>query len=332
MVEPSSRSDWLGEAPDEELPDNWGKWGDDDELGALNYLTREEVLRGVQAVERGETFALGLPINHDDGDPVWPGRHDADHHMVADQGDYESGKLSSPDNSRSSDDVLYMYTHGSTHFDALGHVWYGDELYNGFDANSTMGGLGRCGIENMADHGIVGRGVLLDVARHRGVDRLAPNSRITVDELQECADEQGVALERRDVLNVRTGATELWYEDGPDAYREEYLSSDDGERSVRLPGITYSKRMLEWFHEMEFPAYCTDNIGFEQSVSEVTGTIHPLHRPLIRDLGVAGNELSKFDELAEDCAADGKYSFLYVASPLKVVGATAGTVNPLAIK
>ena len=332
MVDPSSRSDWLGEAPDETPPDTWGKWGEDDELGALNYLTSEEVLRGVQAVEEGDVFTLGVPINYEDGDPVWPGRHDADHHMVRDQGHYGSGKLTSPDNARSSDDVLYTYTHGTTHFDALGHVWYGEELYNGFDPASTMGGLGRLGIENMGERGIVGRGVLLDVPRHRGVDRLAPNSRITVEELRACADEQGLTLEKRDILNVRTGATELWYEEGPDAYREEYFPSEDGERTVRLPGITYTQEVLEWFDEMEFPAYCTDNIGFEQSVSEVTGTLHPLHRPLIRDLGVAGNELSWYEELAADCAADGKYGFLYTASPLKLVGGTASPVNPIAIK
>lgn len=333
MTEESTRSDWLGDAPDQAPPSNWGTWGDEDELGALNYLTSSEVLRGVEAVEKGETFSLGLPIDHEDGDPVWPGRHDADHHMVADYGHYETGKRSTPDNSRSSDDVIYMFTHGTTHFDALGHVWYGTELYNGFDARTTMGGLERCGIEHTASHGVIGRGVLLDVARYRGVGRLGPQSRITLDELRECADEQGLSLEKRDIINVRTGATELWYEEGPQAYFDEYFDEDEaGESAVRFPGITYSQDLLEWFDDMEIAAYCTDNIGFEQTVSDVTGTVHPLHRPFIRDLGIAGNELSKYDELAADCAEDGKYDFLYVAMPLKISGATAGPTNPVAIK
>lgn len=239
MSEEPTEREWLGEASGEGLPNNWGKWGNEDELGALNYLTSEGVLRGIQAVEKGETFALGLPINHESGDPVWPGRHDADHHMVRDQGHYESGKIPRSEPRRSSDDVIYMYTHGSTHFDALGHVWYGDELYNGFDAETTMGGLGRCGIEHMAPHGIVGRGVLLDIARYRGVDRLPSGSRITLDELRDCADEQGVTLRKRDVLNVRTGVTEMWYEEGPRAYHEAYFTGDD-DPGVDFPGITYS--------------------------------------------------------------------------------------------
>jgi len=323
----------IEDAYDDEPPNNWGRWGEDDELGALNFLTEREVLRGVRAVEHGKTFTLGAPIAHPDGDPVWPGRHDADHQMVADYGHYASGKLSPPANRRSSDDVVFMFTHGTTHFDALGHVWYGEQLYNGFDARTTMGGLGRCGVEHVADHGVIGRGVLLDVARYRGVDRLAPNSRITLEELRACADAQGVSIEKRDVLNVRTGATELWYEEGPDAYVAEYFDEDDdGEAAVRFPGVTYSSDFLEWVHEMEIPAYCTDNIGFEQSVSEVTGTVHPLHRPLIRDLGIAGNELSMYDELAAHCADDGRYDFLYVAMPLEIRGGTAGPVNPVAIK
>ena len=324
----------IEDAYDDEPPNNWGRWGEDDELGALNFLTEREVLRGVRAVEHGKTFTLGAPIAHPDGDPVWPGRHDADHFMVQDYGHILSGKFDpeTMNNKKYTDDILTLFTHGTTHFDALGHSWYGDSLYNGFDQETTMGGLDRNGIEHMATHGIVGRGVLLDVPRHRGVDRLEGNSRVTLDEMRACAEAQGVDLEKRDVILLRTGATELWYAEGPEAYREMYERDHGDEPDVHLPGITYSRELVEWFRDMEIPAYCTDTLGFEQTHSETTGITHSLHPAFIRDLGIAGNEISLFGDLAADCADDGKYDFLFVAAPLRIVGGTGGPVNPVVVK
>ena len=315
-------------------PDNWARWGPEDELGALNFLTEEEVLRGVGAVEHGKTFTLGAPIAHPDGDPVWPGRHGADHYMVQDYGHVLSGKLDPADMNYKgySDDVISLFTHGTTHFDALGHSWYGDALYNDFELETTMGGLDRNGIEHMGEHGIVGRGVLLDIPRYRGVDRLKGNSRVTLEEIRDCAENQGIELQKRDVLCLRTGATELWYEEGPKAYREAYERDHGDDPNVYLPGITYSPELVEWFHEMEIPAFCTDTLGFEQTHSETTNIVHSLHPTFIRDLGIAGNEISLFGDLAADCDDDGKYDFLFAAAPLKIVGGTGGPVNPIAIK
>ncbi|WP_254545794.1 cyclase family protein [Halomarina pelagica] len=308
-----------------DAPSNWGRWGDDDEVGALNYLTEEEVLRGVRAVEHGKTFTLGLPIGRPGGDPVWPGRSGADHYMELDKGHFEAGKVDVPGAAglEYADDVVYMFLQGTTQFDALGHVWYDDRLYNGFDAGTTKGGMEYCSIEPMAEHGVVGRGVLLDVARHRGRDRLDRGERITLDELLDCADEQGVEIEKRDVPIIRTGWIELFYEEGADAfYGDEFAE----------PGITYSRDLVEWFHGMEIPAFGTDTVANEQTVSDETETILPLHGALLRDQGVAFNEINRLDELAADCDDDGKYDFLYVGAPLKIVGGTGSPVNPIAIK
>lgn len=305
------------------VPDNWGKWGDDDEVGAVNYLTSEEVLRGVGAVEAGETFALGLPVARPAGDPVWPGRAQTAHYVDRDEGHYESGKVPDRGGVRAADDVVHMPLHGTTHVDAPGHVWYDGQLYNGFDADTTKGGLDRGAIEGVAEHGILGRGVLLDVARHRGVDALAKGERVTVDELTACADAQGVDLERRDVPLVRTGWLEQYYdEEGQDIY----------EGSFREPGLTYSDAVVEWFHDMEIPAFGTDTIANEQTVSDETGTPIPLHPALLRDQGVLFVELLQLDALAAACAEDGRYAFLFVASPLKVVRGTASPVNPVAVR
>jgi len=315
----------------EEAPSNWGKWGDEDEAGAVNYLTEGAVLAGARAIETGKRFTLGIPINSEDGDPVSKsgGRHEADHHMTVDRGHFEAGKIDRPDYGglEFADDVLYTYTHGTTHIDALGHPWYDDQLYNGFDAGTTKGGLERCSIEPIAERGVCGRGVLLDVARHHGVDHLDRDHRITVDELRSCADEQGVEIGSRTILVVRTGWLEVFYDEGEEAFFGGREQSEYQE-----PGLTASEDVLEWFHGNEIPALVTDTISNEQYSSSVTGTTIPLHGALVRDQGVVFNELAKLDELAADCAEDGKYDFLYVGSPLKIAQGTGSPVNPIAIK
>jgi len=304
----------------EDAPSNWGKWGEDDECGAINYLDEAEVLRGIQAVEHGRTFTLGVPLGRKGGDPMVADRDQIQHYMSRDRGSYEAGKDVPGGERQSADDVMILPVHGTTHVDALGHFWYADEMYNGFDPNTTKGGLDRLSIEPIAERGVVGRGVLLDIARHRGVDSLERNAHISLDELQACAEEQGVELEKRDILVIRTGWLERFY-DGEQELIQEF---DE-------PGITYSQELAEWFHEMEIPAFATDTLANEQTHSEI-GLKLPLHAAFLRDQGILFNEVNRLDELADDCADDGQYSFLYTCSPLKIVGGTGSPVNPLVIK
>lgn len=302
-----------------DAPSNWGKWGSDDERGAVNYLGSAEVLRGVAAVEMGRVFSLGVPIGHPDGDPKTPNRPAAQHYMLRDRGHYESGKEPGDDR-QGSDDVVFLAVHGTTHVDALGHAWYDDALYNGYDPDTTKGGLERCSIMPIAEHGVVGRGVLLDLARHRGVSYLPRETEVSVDELRACAEAQGVSLEPRDVPVLRTGWLERFY----DGDREAVLAYDE-------PGITYTPETVEWFSEMEIPAYATDTLASERTYPEL-GIKTPLHATLIRDQGVLFTEIALLDDLAGDCADDGKYDFLYVCSPLKIVEGTGSPVNPLVVK
>lgn len=302
-----------------DAPSNWGKWGSDDEVGAVNYLNEPQVLEGARAIEHGETFALGVPIGRPEGDPKTSARPDAQHYMLRDRGHYEAGKLPA-DGRQGTDDVLTLALHGTTHVDALGHSWYGDEMYNGFDPETTKGGLERCSVEPIAEHGVVGRGVLLDIARHRDVEHLPHDATISLSEVRACADEQGVELRERDVLVIRTGWLERFY-----AGETEPIEEFDE------PGITYSEELAAWFHGMEIPTFATDTLASERTYPE-SGIRLPLHATFIRDQGILITEITLLDELAADCAADGKYDFMYVCSPLKIVEGTASPVNPLAIK
>jgi kynurenine formamidase len=179
---------------------------------------------------------------------------------------------------------------------------------------------------------LVGKGVLLDIPRHRGVDYLGKDERVTVDELRTCADEQDVDVADADVLLVRLGAIEVFYDQGEDAYYEEYGGTFAGSEILREPGPTYTDELAEWFADADIALYGTDSISAEQVVSEETGTRTPLHPAFIRDLGIPISELNWLQDLADDCAEDGKYEFMYVAAPLKLDGGTGGPINPVVVK
>ena len=125
-----------------DAPKNWGRWGADDEIGALNFLTSEEVLRGARAIRSGKVFMLGVPLARPGGDPLYPTRSQPIRTMAMDKGFYHSG-LAKPmaGGLEYADDVIVMYLQGTTQYDALGHVWYDNKLYNGFDPTTTIGGL-----------------------------------------------------------------------------------------------------------------------------------------------------------------------------------------------
>jgi kynurenine formamidase len=308
-----------------DAPKNWGRWGPSDEIGALNFLTRHEVLRGAGAIKQGKVFTLGTPVARPDGDPLYPSRSQPLHTMVMDKGFFMSGRGPTfPGGVEYADDVIVMHLQGTTQYDALGHVWVGDKLYNGYDSKTTMGGLQKCSVQPLAEHGIVGRGVLLDIARYKGKEHLDASYRITLQDLLAAASKQNVVIEKHDIPLIHTGWLKLFYDKGPSAVFPggQFLE----------PGLGYSPELLKWFHEMEIPSFGTDTIGNEHTVDEETGLLFPLHVALLHYQGVTFNEIDWLHDLAADCANDGQYTFLFVGAPLKVVAGSGAPVNPVAIK
>ncbi len=304
-------------------PRNWGRWGDTDEVGSLNFLTSAEVLRGVRAVRQGKVFTCGEVIGSPRGDPLWPGRVHAKRETVIDKASYVRGDLPSlPGGAEFTDDKIEMFLQGSTQFDALGHVWYDDQLWNGYPASATNGGMARASILPIAERGVVGRGVLLDMARYRGKAYLDKGDLLGLDDIRGCAAAQGVTIEPHDILCLRLGFLQLLHVQGPEAFYRDFLE----------PGLTYSPELVDWFHTMEIPCLATDTISNETELDPAVGVQIPLHCALMRNLGIAFNEICNFEALATDCAADGQWDFLYAAAPLKVSAATGAPVNVLAIK
>ncbi len=310
----------------QDKPNNWGKWGKEDQIGALNYLDDAQVKRAIASVKKGQKFTLQLPMLHGIG-PVFPGRVPVMHFMSQDEGIYSSDKTKPLDGGmKYSDDAVFMYLQGTTHVDALGHAWYDDKVYNGKSAQSTIHGHDFVSIAELGDEGIVGRGILLDIGRLKGDanHRLAPNECVTLSDLKAAQKRQKVSVEKRDILIVRTGSMGRFY-DEKDAENWSALTE---------PGLCYGKDLIEWIDEMEIPVIAADNLAVEKSFQKIDGQdyVIPLHGALIRDLGVVLTELYWLDDLADASAKDGQYTFFFSATPLKMEGGTGSPVNPLVIR
>ncbi|GAB3664259.1 cyclase family protein [Nocardioides korecus] len=305
-----------------DAPSNWGKWGEDDEVGSLNYLGPEQVLAAAALIRSGKVFTLQRLIGDPKGDPVWPGRTPAERTQILDESNWDGDDGPAfPGGLHYADDKINAFLQGSTQYDALGHVWYGGQIWNGYDARTTIGGLQKASIQPIAERGVVGRAVLLDMARFRGKDTLASAETYTHEDLLACAEKQGVELRKRDIIIIRTNYLQLFFELG-DKFYEGFCE----------PGLVYSPELVQWFADMEIPNLVTDTIANEVTFDPNNGVALTLHNALMRNLGVTLTEIADLEQLADDCAEDGVYEFFYAAAPLKVALGSGSPVNPLVVK
>ncbi|MCT1872272.1 cyclase family protein [Brevibacterium luteolum] len=302
-------------------PTNWGKWGPDDEVGSLNYLTPASVLQAISHVTSGEVHTLQRLIGDPKGDPVWPGRSPAEREMVMDESIWDREDAPQfPGGLHYADDKIEAFLQGSTQYDALGHVWYDGKLWNGYDARTTVGGMDKASVEPIAQRGVVGTGVLLDMARHFGVEAMEAKHTFDHADLLACAERQGVTIDKRDILLIRTNHLQLFFEQGESFY-EDFCE----------PGLEYSPELVQWFADMEIPNLVTDTIANEVTMDPSTGAALVLHNALMRNLGIAFTEICDLESLAEACDREGRYKFCYIAAPLKIHRATGSPVNPIAL-
>lgn len=283
-------------------PSNWGRWGDEDQRGTANLLTADAVRSAAGLIRSGRVYSLAAPLSPDG--PNLPSRR-ATWHVVTTR-----RRASGQENS--ADDVVMMHTHGTTHIDALCHIYVGDTLYNGHPSSALQPfRANRCGVDNVGP--IVSRGVLLDVAAFRGVDHLGDGEPIEPDELDACAQRQDVAIRPGDIVVVRTGWWRLFGR-GPEARARFYASE---------PGI--SGACTHWFRAHDLVAVGADNPGVE-CVSAWSDPL-PVHRGVIWG---CGGYLLEFLDL-EALSADKIYEFLFVATPLQLDGGVGSPIAPVAI-
>ncbi len=297
---------------------NWGRWGPDDEIGTLNLIDEAARRRGAAAVVSGRAFALGLALSAAEGIQAGfiEGKVNPSRTMV------QTNLPLSPDPDWicSSEDVLTMGTQSATHWDALAHATYGGVIYNGYPATSITAedGATRCGIHRLGT--VVSRGVLLDVARALGRDVLEPGYAIMPDDLDAALRLADVVLEPGDIVLVRTGQMVHLRAGQRDLVAYTYPS----------PGLTIDT--AEWFHSHDVAAVATDTLPFEVFPCQYEDVYLPVHLLHLVEMGLTQGQNWVLDALAEDCAADGRYSFLLDATPLPLTHGVGTPLNPIALK
>ena len=301
---------------------NWGKWGPDDELGVLNYVTPQDIVNAARLVKKGKVFRLGL--NLDENGPqrgIFGGRWNPLHQMLATGTDAIAGKQDVKPGLRYADDAINLPTQAGTQVDALSHVFLGDKMWNGYPAALVdCKGAHKNGIEKFADK-IVGRGVLLDVARFKGVECLQDGDGITNADLDATAKAEGVEVRRADFVIVRTGQMEDRLAKG------EWGTYAGGP----APGLAFET--LDWIHAKQIAGICSDTWGIEVRPNDTGPDVfQPWHWVTIPAIGIVHFEILYLKELAEDCAADRVYEFFFCAPPLPITGGTGSPINPQAIK
>ena len=307
---------------------NWGRWGLEDERGAANYITPEVIVAAAGLIRTGKVFSLAIPL--DEKGPVFPPRLPPHHTMTATGADYLADPTTAPFGEgliRFADDYIYMPLQGSTQWDALSHGWYGGRLYNNVPESAirsapSAGGATRLGIQNVKD-GLVGRGILIDVVRYKG-GKLPKGHPITRADLEGALASQGAEVRPGDIVVIRTGFVPGYYALTSPAEKLQYLTGvHTGLTSDTVP----------WIHENQIAAVAADNLAVERIPNDIDPEIVvPMHGNLLRDLGVYIGEVWWLEELAADCAKDGRYEFFLAAQPLNITGAVGSPLNPIAIK
>jgi kynurenine formamidase len=284
-------------------------WDRDDRRGALNYLTPADALNALRLPTDGTTLSLAGPIED------WPtadNPNPAEHRMTATpHGDAEPGLSFCMDS-------LAINIHGNadSHIDALCHVVFDGELYNGVSADAvTEHGAAELSI-GIAGNGIVGRGVLLDIPRIRGTDWLEPGDRVTEADVLAAERDQDVRIGRGDIVFVRVGHRRRRKETGP---------WDSAQARAGLHPM-----VLPLLAERQIAALGSDGNN-DTAPSPVSGVDFPVHVLAVNALGMHLLDYLQFADLAPACSAAGRWSFLCIIAPLRLPTGTGSPVNPVAV-
>jgi kynurenine formamidase len=295
---------------------NWGRWGDDDQLGTLNYITPAKVRSAVQLVRTGRRVSMQIPINTVAG----PDNPNPAIRYVVQAHDIDLG----PHGVRFGTDFFGLACHGdcTTHVDALCHVSYRGLTYNGRPAESVLTSAGATSQDiAVYDQGIVSRGVLLDIPRFRGISWIEPGEAITRAELEACERAQGSEIGEGDVLVLRTGHHRRRLELGP--WDNGYAPAGEGKAGLHIDTIP-------WMHERRISAFLPDGDG-ETVPSCVDGMPDPIHALQIVAMGMCAADSLDLEGVAVACREEGRFDFLVIGLPLRLPGGTGSPWNPIAV-
>ncbi|MFF8192366.1 cyclase family protein [Streptomyces bobili] len=296
-----------------ERVNNWGRWGTEDEIGTLNLITDEVVRRAAAEVRTGRRVPLALPLREDGVQTgMIPGRVNPLHTMVQ-----INQEIFGPGTVACSDDAVTMGLQAATHWDALPHVSHSGRIYNGRPAGTVTahGGAEFSGIDKATY--VVSRGVLLDVARARGVGRLDGGHAVTPEDLDAAEELAGTRVRAGDIVLVRTGQMRV------------YLAGDRQAYAHPSPGL--SVRTPEWFHARDVAAVANDTLTFEVFPPEIEDLWLPVHALHLVEMGMMQGQNWNLEKLSTACGQEARYAFLLSATPEPFVGGTGTPVAPVAV-
>ena len=289
---------------------NWGRWGTDDERGALNLLTPDRVAAAAALVRDGVSISLSLPLN------TTPAVHNpvpADHHMTLLA---ELGADSEPVHFLKDYVGLDYHNDGHTHIDALCHVGYQGRLYNDRREDAVTADGAEVNSIEVLRNGLVGRGVLLDIPGVRGVPWLEPGEHVFAQDLEAAEREQGVTVASGDVLLVRTGHGRRLAELGP--WNTPVAKAGLHPTAMRFVGSRGVAALG-----------CDGNNDTAPSSTE--GVDFPIHALALAAMGVHLLDYLQLDDLAAACMRLGRWEFLLATAPLRIIGGTGSPLNPVAV-
>jgi len=291
---------------------NWGRWGKDDERGALNYINDRKRAAAAKLVRSGEAVSMSLPLATlpapDNPTPVM--------HLVQQCGHDSMDVLPLPHSA----DYFAIAPHGlaNTHLDALCHVFHNGKMYNGYSA-AEVGSRGakKCAIDVAASQGVISRGILLDIPKIKKVDWLENGAAISRAELDAAEKDHHVTVEEGDVLFVRTGRAKMRKSKGGwDAFKED------------MAGLDAS--CLPWLHERKVAVLGSDGVS-DLVPSGYDSLPLPIHVCTLVMMGLHLIDNADLDAVSESCRKHNRYEFQFVMAPLVLKQGTASPVNPLAL-
>jgi kynurenine formamidase len=289
---------------------NWDRWPDDGTRGALNHLTPGRVVAAARLVRSGVTISLSRPLPTETRPDV---PEPADHHMtMLTDVDIGSGSLRFAKDYVGGD----YHNEGHTHIDAFCHVAFEGRLFDGKPETTVTAEGAHAGSIEVLEDGLVGRGVLMDVPRARGVSWLEPGEHVMREDLETAERNQGVTVGTGDILLVRTGHARRLRELGP---------WDTGSAKAGLHPTTAT-----FMAERQVAALGSDGNN-DTAPSTTNGVAFPIHVLALNAMGVHLFDYLELDDVARHCADIGRWEFLFAAAPLRIVRGTGSPLNPTAV-
>lgn len=291
---------------------NWGRWGKDDQRGALNFISNEKRAAAARLVESGEALSLSVPL------ATRPSRENprpVTHLMI------RSGIVGHPLGSSGAADYFAIEPHGlaTTHLDALCHHFWRGRMYNGFDMNEVdFQGAHKCAID-VCREGVISRGVLLDIPKIRGVEWIEPGGAIYPEDLEAAQRDHHVSVAEGDVLLIRTGRLK--------ARRVRGKAAASGLGT--MPGLHAS--CLPWLHQRSIAVLGSDAISDVIPSGYDAPLGMPIHTGTLVMMGVHLIDNAELETLAERCAQMGRYTFMFSLLPLILERGTGSPANPVAL-